>query len=78
MGCKASVEDIDYNGKRRQWYWNSASDTWGDDAKVEWEAYGDLQNEVIENAYSKKRPEADIGHYKVDFKLMVQVSKDNG
>ncbi|CAF1106900.1 unnamed protein product [Didymodactylos carnosus] len=57
-----------------QWFWNSASDSWSGDEQ--WQNYTDIENEIIEDAYSAKKTEVEIdGDYVISFEHQIQYKK---
>ena len=60
--------------KHVKWMWKSNPDPWSKTEPEEWSNYSDVENLIIESAFSTKQPKALIdGHY-LDFDKYIQIS----
>ena len=62
-----------------KWFWQSEADPWKerDPSKWAWTAYTYDLCRCIEKAFILNHKTADLGHYEIDFKKMVQVNKQD-
>ena len=68
------VAPILLRSRNFQWYWNSAANG----ADDQWQKYGDIENEIIEDASNQKKLNVEIdGDYIVSFERQVHYHKDN-
>jgi hypothetical protein len=57
-----------------EWMWQSNPDPWSKTQKPEWSHYSDVENVIIEKAFSTKKSHAIMDGYCIDFKHRVQIS----
>jgi hypothetical protein len=51
-----------------EWVYKSNSDPWSNSQPEQWTRYSDVENLIIEGAYSKNEPHAIMDTYYIDFK----------
>ena len=57
-----------------EWMWQSNPDPWSKTQKPEWSHYSDVENVIIEKAFSTKKSHVVMDGYCIDFKHLVQIS----
>ncbi|CAM4753623.1 unnamed protein product [Rotaria magnacalcarata] len=57
------------------WYWKTNLNPWSTEEIVKWDTYSDIENEIIEDAYTKKLQTVEIDDYIIDLKQNIQISK---
>ncbi|CAF1686924.1 unnamed protein product, partial [Adineta ricciae] len=57
-----------------KWMWQSNSDPWSKTQKPKWSDYSDVENLIIEKAFSVNKSHAIMDGYCIDFKHRVQIS----
>lgn len=60
--------------KHIEWMWQSNANPWSKSEPPEWSHYSDVENLIIEEAFSKKQPKAMLDGYYIDFTHNVQIS----
>ena len=60
-----------------EWMWQSNSNPWSKSQPEKWSHYSDLQNLIIEEAFTKKQSKAILDGYHIDFKQKVQIFDDD-
>ena len=60
--------------KHVEWMWKSNPDPWSKTEPEEWSHYSDVENLIIEGAFSAKEPKVLIDDYCIDFDQQVQIS----
>ncbi|CAF1456043.1 unnamed protein product [Rotaria sordida] len=60
-----------------EWMYKSNSDPWSKSQPEQWTYYSDVENVIIEEAYSKNESHVMMDNYYIDFKRKIQISKDN-
>ncbi|CAF3078348.1 unnamed protein product [Rotaria sp. Silwood2] len=60
-----------------EWMYESNSDPWSKSQLEQWTCYSDVENLIIEDAYSKNESHLMMDNYYIDFKRKIQISKDN-
>ncbi|CAF0822864.1 unnamed protein product [Adineta ricciae] len=63
--------------KTVEWMWQSNSNPWSDEQAAEWSHYSDVENLIIEKAFSNKQQRAELDEYYIDFTDNVQVSNSD-
>jgi hypothetical protein len=63
--------------KHIEWMWQSNKNPWSKSEPAEWSHYSDLENLIIEEAFSNKQPKALLDGYHIDFIHKVQISNDD-
>ncbi|CAF3889786.1 unnamed protein product, partial [Rotaria sp. Silwood1] len=53
---------------RIEWTWQSNPDPWSTTEPTEWNHYSDVENLIIEEAFSNKQAQALLDGYYIDFK----------
>ncbi|CAF5102840.1 unnamed protein product, partial [Rotaria sp. Silwood1] len=72
MSAQASATSS--RSTRVEWMWKSNSDPWSKTEEPKWQRYSDVENMIIEKAYSTGQTHAILDGYCVDFKHLVQIS----
>ncbi len=62
--------------KRVEWMWQSNSDPESKSEPPKWNHYSDVENLIIEEAFSNKQPRAMLDGYYIDFKENRQISNN--
>ena len=57
-----------------EWMWRSNSDPWSKSEAPTWNHYSDIENLIMEEAYSKGETKAVLDDYYIDFKKKLQIS----
>ncbi|CAF1055370.1 unnamed protein product [Didymodactylos carnosus] len=72
-----AAEPVFLRPRNFQWYWNSSANPWSStNSEEDWQKYTDVENEIIEDALSDKREEAELdGDYFVNLKNLMQYYK---
>jgi len=52
------------------WYWKS-----NQNSNIEWKAYSDIENEIIEEAFINNEPQVTLDKYIIDLKNYIQINK---
>lgn len=60
-----------------EWMWQSNANPWSNCETAEWSHYSDVENLIIEEAYSNNKSEAIFDGYHINFKDMVQIKNDD-
>lgn len=60
-----------------EWMWKSNPNPWSESETETWSHYSDIQNLIIEKAFSKKLPEAILDDYTINFTEQIQISHKN-
>ncbi|CAF1397234.1 unnamed protein product [Rotaria magnacalcarata] len=60
-----------------QWMWNANPDPFSKSQKVEWRRYSDVENMIIEKAFTTDVTNAIFDDYHIDFKHGVQISNND-
>ncbi|CAF4920889.1 unnamed protein product, partial [Rotaria sp. Silwood1] len=60
--------------KHIEWIWQSNTNAWSESEPAEWSHYSDVENLIIEEAFSKKQPQVILDDYYIDFKDNLQIS----
>ncbi|CAF1394296.1 unnamed protein product [Rotaria sp. Silwood1] len=72
MGCtlqRGSKENL----KGVEWMWQSNQNPWTKSEPAEWSHFSDLENLIIEDAFTDKKPRVLLDDYYVDFQNYLQV-----
>ena len=56
--------------KHVEWMWKANPDPFSKTEKPQWSHYSDVQNLIIEDAFSQNEPQALLDEYYIDFKEM--------
>jgi hypothetical protein len=59
------------------WMWKSNANPWSDSEPAEWRYYSDVENVIIEDAFSDKQTNALLENHLIDFEHDVQVANNN-
>ena len=76
MGSAASA-DFAVSATRIQWMWNSSEDPFSKSEPIDWVPYCDIENMIIEKAYTANKSYAMLDGYHIDFKHSVQISNND-
>ncbi|CAF0942275.1 unnamed protein product [Rotaria sordida] len=57
-----------------EWMWQSNANPWSESEPVEWSHYSDVENLIIEEAFSQKQPQVILDDYYIDFQENLQIS----
>ncbi|CAF1212676.1 unnamed protein product, partial [Rotaria sp. Silwood1] len=57
-----------------QWMWKANENVFDLTQEAEWTMYTDVENQIIEQAYQKRMPEALLDQYHVNFEHLMQIS----
>ncbi|CAF4282072.1 unnamed protein product [Rotaria magnacalcarata] len=60
--------------KTVEWMWKSNADPWSKSEPEKWSHYSDIENLIMEEAFSNKQPRALLDGYYIDFQDNLQVS----
>ncbi|CAF3334318.1 unnamed protein product [Rotaria socialis] len=60
--------------KTVEWMWKSNADPWSKSEPEKWSHYSDVENLIMEEAFSNKQPRALLDGYYIDFQDNLQVS----
>jgi hypothetical protein len=60
-----------------EWMWQSNANPWSKYEPAEWSHYSDVENLIIEEAFSNNQPQAMFDRYYIDFKHKVQILNDD-
>ena len=60
-----------------EWMYKSNSNPWSTSQSEQWAYYSDVENLIIEDAYSKNESHVMLDNYYIDFKRKIQISKVN-
>jgi len=60
-----------------EWMWNANPDPFSNSTPVEWRHYSDIENMIIEEAFTAGETHAMLDHYHIDFKHNVQISNND-
>ncbi|CAF1492748.1 unnamed protein product [Rotaria sordida] len=60
--------------KHIEWMWQSNANPWSESEPVEWSHYSDVENLIIEEAFSQKQPQVILDDYYIDFQENLQIS----
>lgn len=60
-----------------EWMWQSNPNPWSKTEKPEWRHYSDVENLIIEEAYTNGQTSAIVDGYCIDFKHRVQIADNN-
>src|ERR1700722_10839038 len=60
-----------------EWMWQSNPDPWSKSQPAEWSHFSDVENLIIEEAFSTDQNHAMLGKYCIDFRRNVQISRDD-
>jgi len=60
--------------KHIEWMWQSDANPWSKSEPAVWSHYSDVENLIIEEAYSNKQSKAKLDGYYIDFENNVQIS----
>ena len=63
----AAESTVSSSLKHIEWMWQSNTNPWSKSEPEEWSHYSDLQNLIIEEAFSKKQTKAMLDGYHIDF-----------
>ena len=63
--------------KTVEWLWQSNPNPWSTTEAPTWSHYSDLENIIIEEAFSARQPRADLDQYYIDLGSNIQVSSAN-
>ena len=63
--------------KQTEWMWKSNPNPWSKSEPAVWSHYSDVENLIIEEAFSNKLSDAMLDDYYIDFKHKVQISSDD-
>ena len=77
MGSAASA-DVAVSATRIQWMWISSENPFSTSEPIEWVPYSDIENMIIEKAFTAGKSYAMLDGYHIDFKHSVQVSNSDG
>ena len=64
-------------GASIEWMYKPNSDPWSTSQPEQWTRYSDVENLIIEDAYSQNESHVMLDKFYIDFKRKIQVSKDN-
>ncbi|CAM4969472.1 unnamed protein product [Rotaria socialis] len=73
MACATSEQSND-SLKTVEWMWKSNPDPWSKSEPEEWSHYSDVENLIMEEAFSNKQPRALLDGYYIDFQDNLEVS----
>lgn len=62
------------HSERIQWMWKANEKVFDLTQEAEWTIYTDVDNQIIEQAYQKRMPEALLDQYHVNFEHLMQIS----
>jgi hypothetical protein len=62
---------------RVQWLWNSNRDPFLESESDDWRPYSDVENMIIEEAFTTSKHHAMLDDYHIDFKHQVQISNND-
>lgn len=68
---------VTHTSKVVEWMWKSNADPWSKTQPEKWSHYSDVENMMIEEAYSKDEAIIKFDGYYIDFKAQVQISSGN-
>lgn len=60
-----------------EWMWQSNPNPWSESEPAEWSHYSDVENLIIEEAFSNKQSEAMLDGYHIDLIHKVQIADDD-
>ncbi|CAF3284153.1 unnamed protein product [Rotaria socialis] len=60
-----------------QWVWNASPNPFSKSQNIEWRRYSDVENMIIEKAFTTGETNAILDDYHIDFKHSVQISNDD-
>ncbi|CAF3532252.1 unnamed protein product [Rotaria socialis] len=60
-----------------QWVWNASPNPFSKSQNIEWRRYSDVENIIIEKAFTTGETNAILDGYHIDFKHSVQISNDD-
>ena len=60
-----------------EWMWKSNKDPWNKSEVAEWSHFSDVENFMIEEAFTAKQAQLVLDDYYIDFKHCVQISTNN-
>ncbi|CAF3133320.1 unnamed protein product [Rotaria sp. Silwood2] len=63
--------------RRIQWTWNSSADPFSKSQPVEWYPYSDIENEIIEEAFTAGKAHTMLDDYHIDFEHNLQISNND-
>ncbi|CAF1536352.1 unnamed protein product, partial [Adineta steineri] len=63
--------------KTIEWKWQSNSNPWSTNELPTWSHYSDVENLIIEEAFTNKQPRAILDAYYIDFESLRQISISN-
>jgi hypothetical protein len=64
--------------KTVEWMWQSNPDPWSKTEPAKWSHYSDVENLLIERAFSNKEPRAILDDYYIDFSDNWQIFNNDG
>ena len=62
---------------RIEWMWKSNPDPWSETQTSAWSYYSDVENIIIERAFSNQQPRAILDGYCIDFKHWMQIADND-
>jgi len=62
---------------RNQWMWNVSADPFSKFEQEDWRLYSDVENMIIEEAFTAGESYAVLDEYHIDFKNNVQISDND-
>jgi len=71
MGSTNSIPNM--SSTSVQWMWNSNTDPFSESQPAEWSPYSDIENMIIEEAFTAGQTHAILDDYNVDFKHKIQI-----
>jgi hypothetical protein len=63
--------------KHIEWMWQSNTNPWSNSEPAEWSHYSDVENLIIEEAFSNNQPKAMFDRYYIDFEHKIQILNDD-
>ena len=61
-----------------EWMWQASPDPFSKTKQPQWSHYSDVENLIIEDAYTENKAQAVLDEYYIDLKRMLQISKVDG
>src|SRR3984957_6304321 len=78
MAAKSEEASVSTASSTRfEWMWQSNPDPGSKSQPAEWSHYSDVENLIIEEAFSTKQTHAMLDDYSIDFKHSVQISNND-
>jgi hypothetical protein len=77
MAAHTSATDSADKSTRIEWMWQSNPNPWSKTQPEVWSHYSDVENDIIEEAYSVKKSYTVLDGYRIDFKNHLQIAENN-